>query len=84
MIKTFEFEVSNATRHYLDGDVNTAWFQADASKLVDTEDIDHYINTWIEENHPVIEDIKIVPVDIYYHNNCRGNTIHLFYTIMYR
>jgi len=84
MIKTFEFEVSNAARYYLNGDTSTAWFKTDLSRLTNTEGIDEIINTWIEENHPVIEDIKIVPVDVNFHNNGRGNTIHLFYTIIYR
>ena len=43
MIKTFEFEVSNAARYYLNGDTSTAWFKTDLSRLTNTEGIDEII-----------------------------------------
>lgn len=85
MIKTFEFEVSNAASSPIgDDDKSTAWYNRKIAMLKHPEDIDNCINSWIKKNHPFIEDIKIVPVDVDYHNNGRGNKIHLFYTIIYR
>lgn len=84
MIKTFEFEVSNTASFILRDDEYTEWYKEDITKLKYPEDIDDCINAWIKEKNPIIEDIKIVPVDVHYHNNARGNTIHLFYTIIYR
>lgn len=84
MIKTFEFEVSNTASFPLKGDDQYSWYNEDIANLRHPDDIDDCINAWIEEKHPIIEDIKIVPVEVHYHNNARGNTVRLFYTIIYR
>ena len=80
-IKVFKFEVSNAANCPLRGDENERWFDIKQSKLVTPEKIEKIINDFCSDKS--IVNININNVDVQYHNNGRGNTIELWYTIMY-
>lgn len=80
-IKVFKFEVSNATSSPCRGDENESWFNVKQSKLVTPERIEKIINDFCSDKS--IINININNVDVQYHNNARGNTIELWYTIMY-
>ena len=76
-IKLFRFEVSNASSLALESD----WYKNDKEKIVSEEMIEYIVNDFIYDKNVI--DIKVNNVDVNYHNNARGNTIHLLYTIMY-
>ena len=84
-IKTFRFRVSNATSSAFESDKEDAWYKERSKELTSedeiTQRINKYINTTIPDRRVI--DIKITPVNVNYHNNGRGNTIDLIYTIMY-
>lgn len=85
-IKTFRFRVSNPASSAFADDKDTKWYKERMAEIVTeaeiTKKINHYINTSIADREVV--DIKITPVDVNYHNNGRGNTVDLIYTIMYK
>lgn len=81
-IKVFKFEVSNATSEALRDDFGSDWFRKGQSKLVSPTQIENIINEFCHNKD--IVDIKINNVDVKYHNNARGNTVELWYTIMYK
>lgn len=80
-IKVFKFEVSNGSCAEFEGDSRERWFQIAKSKLVSPETIERTINNFCCDKN--IINISINNVDVKYHNNARGNTIELWYTIMY-
>lgn len=84
-IKTFRFRVSNWTSVAWDKDEQSPHFAKGQKELVTEEEITKQINKYINTSIPdrKVIDIKITPVDVNYHNNARGNTIDLIYTIMY-
>ena len=81
-VKVFRFRVSNAASGPLKGDEHEEWFIQDKKELVSEKSIEETINKFIEDKDVV--DIKINNIDVRYHNNARGNTIDLVYTIMYK
>lgn len=82
-IKVFKFEVSNASSSpFGNDDCKQKWFQEKQDKLIGPTQIESIINNFCCEKD--IIDIKINNVDVEYHNNGRGNTIELWYTIMYK
>lgn len=81
-IKTFRFRVSNAASSAFSDDINTNWYTERVKELVSEAEITKKINKFINDKEVI--DIKITPVDVNYHNNGRGNTVDLIYTIIYR
>lgn len=81
-VKVFEFEVCNAASKLCSEDEGTKWAENEKRKLFTPAMVSDVINDFINDKD--VFDIKVNNVDVYYHNNCRGNTIHLFYTILYR
>lgn len=80
-VKVFKFEVSNQTSSPIDGDERSAWFIEAASRIASQEYIDNALNAFLR-------DVKLISmhtntIDVKYHNNARGNTIWLVYTIVY-
>lgn len=80
-IKVFKFEVSNGSCCEFEGDARERWFKIAQSKLATPEKIERTINNFCLDKD--IIDININNVDVKYHNNARGNTIELWYTIKY-
>lgn len=81
MVKIFKFEVSNASSSPLSDDERKDWFKKAQKKLVTAEYIEETINSFIKDKS--VQDIKVNNVDEKYHNNGRGNTVFLVYTIIY-
>ena len=81
-IAVFKFEVSNSARCPLKGDETYSWYAESRNRLADANEIEHFINLFCEDKDVV--DIKVNTVDAQYHNNARGNTIELWYTVMYK
>lgn len=81
-IKTFRFTVSNAASTNLPDDQNNKHFRELATKIATPEIIDKTINDFLAGR--ILVDIKSTTVDIHYHNNARGNTIDMIYTVIYR
>ena len=80
-IKVYKFEVSNGSRCELEGDSKESWFRIARSKLINPDQIEKIINDFCHGKD--IINININNVDVKYHNNARGNTIELWYTIIY-
>ena len=81
-IKVFKFEVSNGSCCEFEGDSRERWFQIAKNKLVTPEKIERTINNFCCDKEVI--GISINNVDVKYHNNARGNTVELWYTIMYK
>ena len=81
-VKVFKFRVSNAASAMHDDDKSSAYFIKIQKELVSEKDIEETINNFIAGKD--IVDIKINNIDVQYHNNARGNTVDLIYTIMYK
>lgn len=81
-VKVFRFRVSNAASAMHDEDKSSRYFINLQKELVSEKSIEQTINKFIADRDVV--DIKINNVDVNYHNNARGNTIDLVYTIMYK
>lgn len=81
MVKIFEFEVSNASRALLAKDASEQWAIDAKGRLVTPSQMESIINGFAK-NYNVI-DIVVSTIDAKYHNNGRGNTIFLIYTIVY-
>ena len=81
-VKVFRFRVSNAASSPLKGDEHEKWFIQGKNELVSEKSIEQTINKFIEDKD--VMDIKINNVDVRCHNNARGNTVDLVYTIMYK
>ena len=80
-VQLFRFRVSNAASAAFDSDRSEKWFTAKLRELDDEEYIEDTINDFIKNKKNV--QITVTPVDVHYHNNGRGNTIDLIYTIMF-
>jgi hypothetical protein len=81
-IKVFKFEVSNASSKAFSDDKQKDWYYTQQARLKTPNEIEDIINEFCKDKDVV--DIKIQTVDVEYHNNGRGNTIELWYTIMYK
>ena len=80
-VKTFEFEVSNTSSAPCSSDIGTQWYQIEQRKLRLAEDIDDAINNFLKDKSMI--SMHVSAVDVHYHNNARGNTIRLYYTIVF-
>lgn len=83
MVKIFEFEISNASSAPLNGDMKEPWYANERRKIVSTDEMEEIINCFIECATKRIIDIKVNIYEVRYHNNGRGNTNHIVYTIIY-
>ena len=81
-IKVFKFEVANTSSSPCSDDCKHQWFKEQQNALFAPEEVEDVINDFCYDKEVI--DIKINNVDIHYHNNARGNTIELWYTIMYK
>lgn len=82
-IATFKFEVSNAASLPTSSDIGTNWYCSARKKLSTPQKIDDRINEFMSNLGCEIIDIRINTVEVNYHNNGRGNTVELWYTIIY-
>lgn len=80
-VKVFRFEVSNPSSCIFDKEKNESWVEVQKKKIDDEAKIEFIINNFLEDK--TLKDIRVNTVDVNYHNNARGNTIHLIYTIIY-
>lgn len=81
-IKVFKFEVSNPTSSPCSDDYKFEWFQEKKDSLYTPAQVEDIVNNFCKDKS--IFDIKVNNVDVQYHNNARGNTIELWYTIIYK
>lgn len=82
-VKIFRFRVSNAASISRGDDYREAWFRKRLAELNNENDIERIINEFLDKEVKKVLDIKVNTVDVGYHNNTRGNTIDLVYTILY-
>lgn len=80
-IKVFRFIVSNASSQAFESDKEEKWYMDKQKALSSTREIEDTINRFAEKHD--VTDIKVNEVNVHYHNNGRGNTIHLIYTVIY-
>lgn len=80
-VQIFRFRVSNAASCAFGEDMTAKWYKEQRQQLDDEEYIEDTINDFIKHKKNV--QIIVTPVDVHYHNNARGNTIDLVYTIMF-
>ena len=80
-VKIFRFRVSNAASAAFEKDKTEKWYQNKLLEIDSPEYIENTINDFIKNKENVT--IYITSVDVNYHNNGRGNTIDLIYTILY-
>ena len=80
-VKVFRFRVSNATSQIFDEDRKARWYIEQLEELDSTEWIEQVINEFCEEHNVV--NIVTNTIEVYRHNNGRGNTVDLIYTISY-
>lgn len=85
-VKVFRFEVSNPSSYSKEEDANSDWFKKARNRLVSESTIEKTINDFIHDfvNDGKSVQISVNTIDIQYHNNAKGNTIHLVYTIVYQ
>ncbi len=81
MVKVFRFRVSNASSHASSDDKEKSWYINGKKELISEKQIETTINTFIKGKSNV--SIIVTPIPVSYHNNARGNTIDLIYTITY-
>lgn len=81
-VKVFKFRVSNATSSICSGDEHKSWYREKVSELVTQLEIESIVNKFLE-TVDVLVDIKVNTVDVEYHNNGRGNTVDMIYTVIY-
>lgn len=82
-VKVFRFRVSNVASSPCDDDYRKAWFKERLAELKSEKDIERIINEFLYKEAKKVLDIKVNTVDVGYHNNARGNTVDLVYTIPY-
>lgn len=80
-IKVFRFRVSNWTSSPWSDDKTTDRYKEGQKLLATEDDIERTVNDFICDKKNV--SITVTHVDVNYHNNARGNTIDLIYTVMY-
>lgn len=82
-VKVFRFRVSNAASSPCgSSDKKELWFRERMSELISPEQIEDTVNSFLDAVNRVVG-IEVNTVDVNYHNNARGNTVDLIYTIMY-
>jgi len=82
-VKVFRFRVSNAASSPCPDDYRENWFKERLAELKSEKDIECIINKFLYKKGKKVLDIKVNMIDVEYHNNARGNTIDLVYTILY-
>lgn len=80
-VKVFRFTVSNAASAPMTGDETKDWYQKRKKELVTEKSIEKALNKFMETVKVV--EVKVNTVDVDYHNNGRGNTVDMVYTILY-
>ena len=80
-VKVFRFTVSNASSAASSDDIGKAWYSEQKKKLSTEKDIEKALNKFMETVRVI--DIKTNTVDVNYHNNGRGNTVDMIYTVLY-
>lgn len=80
-VKVFKFEVSNWAAGPLVKDVGEKSYRAAYDRIDSPLVIENTINSFLEDKF--LLSITVNKVETHYHNNGRGNLIHLFYTILY-
>lgn len=83
-VHVLKFTVSNAASNVFSEDFNTAWYQKCIRDLKSPEDIEHELNSFLQ-NIPSDKIYSITPTMVteHRHNNGRGDTNVLYYTIVY-
>lgn len=83
-VHVLKFTVSNAASNVFSEDFNTAWYQKCIRDLKSPEDIEHELNSFLQ-NIPSDKIYSITPAVVteHRHNNGRGDTNVLYYTIVY-
>lgn len=81
-VKIFRFRVSNASSHAFSEDVDKRWYKEKLEELDSTEWIEQVINEFCEEHNVV--NIIANTIEVNKHNNARGNTVDMIYTISYK
>lgn len=82
-VKVFRFRVSNAASSPWPEDYKKDWFKETLAELKSENDIERIINEFLYKEAKKVLEIKVNTVDVEYHNNARGNTVDLVYTILY-
>lgn len=82
-VKVFRFRVSNAASSPCSEDYKKDWFKERLAELKSEKDIERIINEFLYKEAKKVLEIKVNTVDVEYHNNARGNTVDLVYTILY-
>ena len=80
-VKVFSFVVSNWTSHGFEKDCFNENYKDYKQAIYTAEQIEKVINDFAKTAH--IISINVSTIDEHYHNNGRGNTIVLFYTVLY-
>lgn len=80
-VKVMRFRVSNAASAPSCNDYKEQWYRDRKAELVSEAEIEAKVNAFI--SNVKVVDIKVSTVEVHYHNNARGNTVDLVYTIMY-
>ena len=80
-VKLFKFEVSNWSSRPIGKDSVTIAYEQSQAELVSEEDIEFVINAFISDKKVAAIDVRTIEINK--HNNGRGNTVHLLYTILY-
>lgn len=80
-VKVFKFEVSNWAAEPFAKDVGEKSYRTAYDRIDTPLVIENTINSFLEDKF--LLSITVNKVETHYHNNGRGNLIHLFYTILY-
>lgn len=81
-VKIMRFRVSNAASSPCSDDYGTGWYKRELNELDGISEIEEIINDFIYRKKVI--SIQVSTVDVKYHNNARGNTVDLIYTILYK
>lgn len=83
-VKVFRFRVSNESSVLLDDieDKSTKWYKQAIHEVESEVDIENCINRFLEDKQ--LLSLQVSTVDVGYHNNARGNTIDLVYSLSYK
>ena len=81
-VKVFKFRVSNAASAPFKDDKGKEWYKKCIDALKSPEDIEKELSEFMKGKE--IISVLTNTIDVEYHNNGRGNTVDLIYTIMYK
>ena len=80
-IKIFRFEVSNWSSEAFEDDLRKPAYLNSQKTIVTEEQMEAIINDFIKDK--VVVSISTDTIRVQNHNNGRGNTVHLVYSILY-